>query len=311
VAVNDAYTSQWNTTLVTIAPGVKANDTDLDNDSLTATKVTSPSHGTVTLNGNGGFNYLPFANYSGQDSFTYKVSDGIVDSNAATVVITITSPCRAPQTHTHHYKGDGDDHDKGRNGHHKGDRCEHDRDENGHQQQNDRGDNDEDDHNSPSCAPGTPKTAPDGYTAKKSTPLSVTVAKGVRKNDGSMPTTVELVTVPVHGSVTLAPNGAFLYTPTVGFVGTDTFYYVARSASGVASHTEKVTIRVTATGNWDDDDRCENAKHDHDRDNDWKHKTSKYKTKHKDDGNDDDDDERCENSKHDHRRDGDWFHRNR
>jgi hypothetical protein len=302
VAVNDARTGQWNTTLVVAAPGVTSNDTDIDNDSVTATKLTNPTHGTVTLNADGSFDYLPFANYSGVDSFTYQVNDGFLDSNVATVVITITSPCATRKKHHHHFNGDGDDHDRGRNGHRKGDKCDHDRDEHGH-------DDDDDDDGDIVCKPGSPKTNPDNYTTKKNTVLTVSALKGVRKNDGSQPSTVAVWVAPTTGTVTLAPNGSFVYTPATNFTGTATFYYVAYSSTGIASKTERVTVRITPTGRRDDDDRCENSKHDHDRDNDWKHKSSKYRNDHKDDDHDDDDDDRCENSRHDHRRDNDWQHR--
>ena len=51
------------------------NDDDADGDSLTATLVTGPAHGDLTLNGDGSFTYTPDANYSGTDTFTYKASN--------------------------------------------------------------------------------------------------------------------------------------------------------------------------------------------------------------------------------------------
>ena len=63
--------------------------------------------------------------------------------------------------------------------------------------------------------------------------------------------------------------------PTPGFVGTDTFTYVARGATGIASRTERVTIRGTPRRAYDDD--CSNGSHDHDRDRDWGHKGKRYK----------------------------------
>src|SRR5262249_25619833 len=47
--------------------------------------------GTLALNANGSFTYTPAANYHGPDSFTYKANDGKVDSNLATVSITVNS----------------------------------------------------------------------------------------------------------------------------------------------------------------------------------------------------------------------------
>ena len=90
-AVNDAYSTQVNTTLTVAEPGVLSNDTDDDKDSLTAVLVNGPSNGTVTLNADGSFTYTPNANFTGTDSFTYQAYDGTEYSNVATVTITVTS----------------------------------------------------------------------------------------------------------------------------------------------------------------------------------------------------------------------------
>ena len=76
-----------------------ANDTDADGDSLTAAVVTSVSHGTLTLNPNGGFSYVPTAAYVGPDSFTYQANDGTANSNTATVSLTVTATNTAPGRH--------------------------------------------------------------------------------------------------------------------------------------------------------------------------------------------------------------------
>ena len=67
------------------------NDTDADGNSLTAVLVSGPAHGTLTLNSDGSFSYTPAANFNGSDSFTYKVNDGQVNSNVATVALTIAA----------------------------------------------------------------------------------------------------------------------------------------------------------------------------------------------------------------------------
>src|SRR5262249_10921186 len=80
------------------------NDSDPDGDPLTAVLVTGPSHGTLTLNANGSFTYVPAANYNGGGSFTYKANDGQAGSNVATVTITLRSvndpPIANPDTKT-------------------------------------------------------------------------------------------------------------------------------------------------------------------------------------------------------------------
>src|SRR5436190_2980692 len=72
VALDDGYTTPEDTTLNVAASGVLANDSDLDGDALSALLVTSPAHGTLTLNTDGSFSYTPAANFNGIDSFTYK-----------------------------------------------------------------------------------------------------------------------------------------------------------------------------------------------------------------------------------------------
>src|SRR5439155_128949 len=78
-AANDSNTLPYTTLFRASAPGVLANDTDPDGDPKTAVLVSSPSHGTLTLNADGSFTYTPAANYNGPDSFTYKANDGTVD----------------------------------------------------------------------------------------------------------------------------------------------------------------------------------------------------------------------------------------
>jgi len=78
------------------ASGVLANDSDIDSASLTAALVSGPTHGVLSLNANGSFTYTPAANFNGSDSFTYKANDGSLDSNLATVSLTINPVNDAP-----------------------------------------------------------------------------------------------------------------------------------------------------------------------------------------------------------------------
>ncbi|MBD2325312.1 DUF4347 domain-containing protein [Alkalinema sp. FACHB-956] len=98
VATNDSFTTNEDTPLtVTAANGVLSNDTDADNNTLTAILVSSPSNGTLTLNTDGSFTYTPNANFNGSDSFTYRTNDGTVNStNIATVTLNVTAVNDAP-----------------------------------------------------------------------------------------------------------------------------------------------------------------------------------------------------------------------
>jgi Bacterial Ig domain/Matrixin len=51
---------------------------------------------THVVNADGSFSYTPEANFFGTDSFTYKVSNGAVDSNVSTVNLTVTPVNDAP-----------------------------------------------------------------------------------------------------------------------------------------------------------------------------------------------------------------------
>ena len=92
VAVNDEYSTDENTTLNVTAPfGVLANDSDVDDDTLTAVQVADPAHGTLTLNDDGSFSYVPDGDWTGSDSFTYRASDSEAASAPALVTIEVVS----------------------------------------------------------------------------------------------------------------------------------------------------------------------------------------------------------------------------
>ena len=96
VASDDAYFGNEDEALNVSAPGVLANDSDVDGDALTEILVSDVSHGTLTLNADGSFTYTPATDYNGTDSFTYKANDGELDSNVATVSIILDGVNDAP-----------------------------------------------------------------------------------------------------------------------------------------------------------------------------------------------------------------------
>jgi outer membrane lipoprotein-sorting protein len=96
VAGDDAYNTTPDTVLNVVAPGLLANDTDVDGGALTAVLSTDPGNGSVVLNTNGSFNYTPNSGFTGTDSFTYTASDGVLSSATATVTITVGAIVNQP-----------------------------------------------------------------------------------------------------------------------------------------------------------------------------------------------------------------------
>jgi VCBS repeat-containing protein len=89
----DFYEAVNNNELSVSVPGVLINDSDDDGDAITAVLDTNPSHGTLSFNADGSFLYhpnisFPFCDYE-EDSFTYHVNDGSMDSNIARVLISV------------------------------------------------------------------------------------------------------------------------------------------------------------------------------------------------------------------------------
>jgi hypothetical protein len=72
-----------------VAITITLGATDPDGDSLTYSIVNGPANGSAQLNGTA-VTYISTSDTATADSFTFKANDGIVDSNTATVTITIT-----------------------------------------------------------------------------------------------------------------------------------------------------------------------------------------------------------------------------
>lgn len=176
-ANNDAYSVPEDETLGVDAPGVLLNDTDPQNDTLSARLVSPPQRGTLTLHASGSFTYTPSRDFNGVDTFRYQADDGQLLSNIATVTLTVT-PVNDP-----------------------------------------------------------PVAVTDSYEAVSGRTLTVPPA-GVLTNDVDVdgdPLTAEVATPPANGSVSLNPNGGFTYTSNQGFVGQDSFAYVAKDATSQSS----------------------------------------------------------------------------
>jgi len=97
LAVEDGYSVDEDNMLDVPAPGVLANDGDLESGVVTASLETDASHATVTMNMDGSFTYTPDTDFNGQDSFTYTVSDGEGGTDTATVHIIVFAVPDVPE----------------------------------------------------------------------------------------------------------------------------------------------------------------------------------------------------------------------
>src|SRR5207248_6509949 len=91
-AVNDApvANAQSATTAEDTAKAITLTASDVDGDTLTYSIVSGPSHGSLS-GAAPNVTYTPAANYNGSDSFTFNANDSTIDSNVATVSVTVTA----------------------------------------------------------------------------------------------------------------------------------------------------------------------------------------------------------------------------
>jgi VCBS repeat-containing protein len=284
VAAADSYGTNPGVTLnVSVALGVLVNDTDLEGSTLTASVVTPPTSGTLTLNTNGSFTYVPPAGFSGVRTFTYRASDGAAFSNTVTVTIAING---APLAGADNYSTAEDT----------------------PLTVNAPGvlSNDSDPESQPVTAvnvtqpaqgsvalnangsftytpaanffggdsftyqasDGTRLAAPatvsitvtpvndapaaqnDSYTGLPEQTLSVAAAQGVLANDSDVENsalTLTQLSAPANGVLNLAADGSFTFVPDPGFTGTDTFSY--RVSDGLLNSAPSVvTLNIEQPG---------------------------------------------------------------
>lgn len=92
-AKNDFYRTDMNLTLrVAMPDGVLWNDRDVNiYDHLTVSLVNGPRHGSLELKADGSFVYKPELNWSGDDSFVYRIHDapGLRANGSQTATVTI------------------------------------------------------------------------------------------------------------------------------------------------------------------------------------------------------------------------------
>ena len=292
-AVNDAptgsdegYGLDEDTSLVVdVASGVLANAADVDLDPLTAELVTDVSDGILVLNADGSFDYTPNANFNGDDTFVYRVSDGTEFSADHTVTLTVNSLEDLPVALDDAYGGSEDTdivadaltgvlaNDSDGDGDPLTAVLDTDV-SNGTLTLNADGSftytpdlnfsgvdtftyvaNDGDDDSSVVTVTLTiggsndlPVAGDDGYAVDEDTVLNVDALTGVLANDTDAdldPMTATLVDDVANGTLTLNADGSFDYTPNPDFSGVDSFTYTADDAIG-SSELATVTLTVNA-----------------------------------------------------------------
>ncbi len=283
VANNDGYTINEDTPLNVAAAGVLANDSDVDGNPLTAVLVSGPTNGSLTLNADGSFSYTPNANYNGTDSFTYRANDGSVNSNVATVTITVNAVNDAPVAAGESYSINEDtplsvaaagvlvnDSDVDGNpltavlvsGPANGILTLNANGSFGYTPNANFNGTDSFTYRANDGAANSnvatvtitvnavndaPVAANDSYSVNEDTPLNVAAA-GVLANDSDVegsPLSAVLVSGPANGSLTFNANGSFSYAPNANFNGSDSFTYRANDGTS-NSNLATVTITVNA-----------------------------------------------------------------
>ena len=266
----DGYSVNQAQTLTVAAPGVLGNDTGA---SITAIKLTNPVNGSVTLNANGSFTYIPNAAFTGTDSFTYKANNTTGDSNAATVTITVNavptatadsytisaglpttisapgvlgndvSPGGLPLTAVKLTNPANGTVTLNANGSFTYTPNVGFSGTNSFTYQANNGTTNSNIATVTLTVLAIPVATNDTYSASTNVPLTVAAA-GVLGNDTGLNLTAIKLSDPANGAVALNSNGSFTYTPNNGFSGTNTFTYKANNGL-VDSNIATVTINVT------------------------------------------------------------------
>src|SRR5438876_748387 len=97
VAANDdAYTTPEDTQLTVSAPGVLANDSDVDGDTLSAILVGGPTHGKLRRTNDGTLVNRPALIFNGTATITYNSTLSLHDALPISVTITVTPVNDAP-----------------------------------------------------------------------------------------------------------------------------------------------------------------------------------------------------------------------
>ncbi|MGF1547930.1 MAG: choice-of-anchor C family protein, partial [Thiotrichales bacterium] len=206
----DARWDDYSTTPETAISGnVLENDYDPDGDTIAVTGiVTQPEHGIATLDAAGNFTYIPNTGFTGDDVFTYEISDGNGGTDIARVTVTVGEPGSGGHYSTGHVTDYENDHEGGL--------------PNGN---------------------SAPDARWDDYATQSGVAFSGNVLDNDIDPDGDPITVTGIEVHPTHGTVTIDAQGHFTYTPNAGFSGVDRFEYSISDGKG-GCDVAKVTMTV-------------------------------------------------------------------
>ncbi|WP_169925411.1 Ig-like domain-containing protein [Sanguibacter antarcticus] len=89
VAVDDAYVTDLDRAIGSAAYKADVLANDIGYSSSTVEVVSGPTHGTASIFRSGGLVYVPEPGFNGSDSLTYRLVNGTVSSNVATISLTV------------------------------------------------------------------------------------------------------------------------------------------------------------------------------------------------------------------------------
>ncbi|MED3961543.1 tandem-95 repeat protein, partial [Niallia taxi] len=279
-AASDSFTTNEDEKLTIEAPkSILNNDTDVDNDALEAILVKATAHGKLELNKDGTFTYTPDKDYNGQDSFTYKATDGRLESAVQTVEIEVKpvndlptakdSSLNVTEDEAANGVVEASDADKDKltfaiaeNGQ-KGKAVLTDAETGKFTYTPDKNANGEDKvvftvtdgqgepvkatvSISIKAVNDAPTTASDSFTTKEDEKLEIGAAESILVNDEDVDNDALeaiLVKATAHGKLELNKDGTFTYTPDKDYSGTDSFTYKATDGK-LTSAEQTVKIEV-------------------------------------------------------------------
>ena len=260
-ANDDSYATTAGTTLIeTAAGGLLANDTGTG---IAISSSTAPAGGSLTLNSDGSFTYVPPSGASGIESFTYTIEDAFGRTSTADVQIHVTptvvdgsatTPYDTPlvepapgvlggavgsglQITSYSWRSGAD--------------VSIDMDgaltftpsasltgsyEFSFTAEDSSGQTVGGTFTVGVGAPAAPVAATYDLTTAANTELDLSAADGVLSQDSGASITVTNHTDPSDGSVSMDPDGSFTYTPAGGFSGHDSFEYTITDAVGQTAH---------------------------------------------------------------------------